>query len=107
MKDCYVRKSEIIEEVMSTRSDAKDFPYVDDLDARDDYIMGWNDAYKNCKGAIENMTPIFSAIDVIKIKSVLDLCNKQETYEECEEYRKEGAIQVLEYLIEMSESDKN
>ena len=98
MKDYYVRKSEIIDEVISTRSDAKDCTYTDDLDARDDYMMGWNDAYKNCKGAIENMT---------SASSVLDLCNKQKTYEECEEYRREGAIQVLEYLIETAELDKN
>lgn len=107
MKDYYVRKSEIIDEVISTRSDAKDCTYTDDLDARDDYMMGWNDAYKNCKGAIENMTPASSVIDITKVKSVLDLCNKQKTYEECEEYRREGAIQVLEYLIETAELDKN
>ena len=107
MKDCYIRKSEIVKEIMSTKSDAKDYPYTDDLDARDDYMMGWNDAYRNCKGAIENMASAFSTIDITKIKSILDLCYKQKTHEECEEYRREGAIQVLEFLIEIAELDKN
>jgi hypothetical protein len=107
MKDCYVRKLDIIEEVMSTKSDAKDYPYTDHFDARDDYMMGWNDAYKNCKGAIENMTPVFSVIDITQVKSILDLCNKQRTHDECEAYRKEGAVQALEYLIEIAELDKN
>ena len=53
------------------------------------------------------MTPVFSVIDITQVKSILDLCNKQRTHDECEAYRKEGAVQVLEYLIEIAELDKN